>query len=83
MHTQVMVDNLRINPDSITITTCDADTYFHPNHFAYCEFSSLSMIAITPSDADTHSYQPLRVLLILIASNQMAEYMCPKSIVRA
>jgi cellulose synthase/poly-beta-1,6-N-acetylglucosamine synthase-like glycosyltransferase len=30
-----MVDKMRINPDHIVLTTCDADTFFHPNHFAY------------------------------------------------
>jgi len=31
---QTMVKEMRINPDNIILTTCDADTYFHPNHFA-------------------------------------------------
>ncbi len=29
-----MVDDLRINEENIIITTCDADTFFHPNYFA-------------------------------------------------
>ncbi|EKX46763.1 hypothetical protein GUITHDRAFT_107536 [Guillardia theta CCMP2712] len=31
---KLMVDRMRINPDYIVITTCDADTFFHPNQFA-------------------------------------------------
>ena len=31
---RLMVDRMRINPDNIVLTTCDADTFFHPNHFA-------------------------------------------------
>jgi len=30
-----MVDKLRIPERSIILTTCDADTFFHPNYFAY------------------------------------------------
>jgi len=30
----LMVDKMRIHPDHILFTTCDADTFFHPNHFA-------------------------------------------------
>ena len=37
-----LVDDMRINPDCIVITTCDADTFFHNNYFAavshnFCE----------------------------------------------
>ena len=32
---KLMVDRMRINPDNILLTTCDADTFFHINHFAY------------------------------------------------
>lgn len=36
-----MVTRMRINPDSIVLTTCDADTYFHPNHFACLSYKFL------------------------------------------
>mmetsp|Transcript_22309 Transcript_22309/g.53521 ORF Transcript_22309/g.53521 Transcript_22309/m.53521 type:complete len:604 (+) Transcript_22309:86-1897(+) len=37
-----LVEQLRINPDSVVLTTCDADTFFHPNHFAYVSHAFLS-----------------------------------------
>jgi len=32
---RLMVDKMRINPDHVVLTVCDADSFFHPNHFAY------------------------------------------------
>jgi len=37
-----MVERLRIPLDCITITTCDADTFFHPNHFSYLTHEFIS-----------------------------------------
>jgi hypothetical protein len=38
----LMVDRMRVNPDCILFTTCDADTFFHINHFAYLTHLYLS-----------------------------------------
>lgn len=34
-----LVDEMALNEDNIIVTTCDADTYFHPHHFAYLSYS--------------------------------------------
>eukprot|EP00802_Teleaulax_amphioxeia_P009869 Tamp_09891.p1 GENE.Tamp_09891~~Tamp_09891.p1 ORF type:complete len:620 (+),score=148.31 Tamp_09891:79-1938(+) len=36
---RLMVDKMRINPDHVVLTVCDADSFFHPNHFAYLTHS--------------------------------------------
>lgn len=36
-----LVDTLRVPESSVVLTTCDADTFFHNNHFAYLTHSFL------------------------------------------
>mmetsp|Transcript_23783 Transcript_23783/g.64042 ORF Transcript_23783/g.64042 Transcript_23783/m.64042 type:complete len:278 (+) Transcript_23783:1096-1929(+) len=37
-----LVDELGYDPSHIVVTTCDADTYFHPSHFSYLTYKFCS-----------------------------------------